>query len=176
MRGFFSLSFVALLLLLNVSSVSSQAKTDPLKLSISLTATTLNLHREIKVKVKVENKTDHTVDLKNHRDVIFKLTKHDKEIGNCHRSECLASTFPLKTNKIIKSGESFDFEADLTSLHWYDEISSAYDFREPENMAEVIQSGSYHLFMSLYLPAENSAKGNSRLVEIKSNKILVKFE
>ena len=126
------------------------------------------------MRAKIENKSVLPVSKDELSSLIVTLTKYGKAAEDCRRGDCFSSSYQLKNLNKLKNGESLELEINLANLYWKDIISSLYNFNEPKNMPEVIRPGSYYLSMSLSSPAANSTKQNPRVMEIKSNKILVR--
>ena len=116
----------------------------------------------------MENKTGRTIVKGELLPLSVTLTKLGKHAEDCRRDDCFIATYPLKGLNAIKDGEAFEFKIDLAGLYWNDEVSNSYNFNEPENMPEVIHAGTYNLSVSLDLPSD--------LVEVKSNRLLVKVQ
>src|SRR5947209_5676428 len=133
----------ALFLFIVPLSALSQPRADAFNLSISVEQTTLHPPQNTKVKAKIENNSGRAVNLSDLRSVFFNLTRHSKNVEECRWGDCFLAGFPVNGNHKLMNGESFEFTVDLSDLYWKDMISSQYDFREPKNMSEVIQSGYY---------------------------------
>lgn len=143
-------------------------------LSIYVDETVFSLHSKPEVLARLENRSGKSANLKKLSAISFNLSKYGKDKTDYRSGELFVSYFPLPDRR-IKDGETVEFKVDLTMLTWQDSISSASDFRNTKNMAEVVNPGDYYLFMGLELRAENRTKESPRFINIKSNEVLVRW-
>lgn len=149
-------------------------RADAFGLSIYMNDTVFSSSDGAKVMARIENKTGHSVNLRDLRSVGFNLSKRGKNAKNIRSAELFIAVSSLR-DKLIDNYESCEFEVDLTKLKWSDGISSAFDFEGHRKMPEVVPAGDYYLFIDISLPAKNSTKEDPRMTSIRSNEIPVKW-
>jgi len=172
--GFFAFVAATLILLLCPPSGYSQINPDALHVSISLAETTLSPERKIKVSVRIENKTGKTI-VTGDAQTRFMLSKYGKDSAKCRWDECFSSAAP--PSKVIKNGETVEFEVDLAKLYWNNSISSQYDFRQPPNMFKAVIPGDYSLYMGIGFDDRKTRPDYPpRVIWVTSNEIKVTVE
>lgn len=126
------------------------------------------------VKVKITNRTNETLNLKDYRGVHFNFNK-----TNAVSAEQSALGFYGIDQRVIKSGESFEFEADLKMLSWLEPSNSSSYFPDNENRRsyQPILSGIYTVFASIIHCEEIPPDVNASRIEVRncqSNRLAVK--
>jgi hypothetical protein len=107
--------------------------------------------KEIPVRVEITNKAEESLKTEGLGVVQFRFSKCLTP-GNCHSSQdsyIASSRIPAK---LLREGQSFEFEVNLAELHWMDPISSYIDTNFPKNFASAIPSENIYFQASVSLP------------------------
>lgn len=170
----FLLSILFICLFAAVSSTPINAQDKPFNVSISVKDQTLSPGGEWLVKVKITNLSTAAMLTKN-CGLIFRFKKVSPEI----KSANALGDYALE-DRLIKPGETFEFEADLKNLRWVDPAKSSVFVLERKDQAayKPALSGNYSLTATLNMNEEagtdKGAVRRMRVVSVTSNALAVK--
>lgn len=160
-------------LIVIVFSLSAAAQEKDFEISVSLKNTTFfTAGKEIPAAVKLTNKAArdlNTEDLA--AGMLFKLSKCSAK-EKCAGSKQIYFGGLALEPKILKPGESFEFDVNLADLNWNDANAPLLDFTYVKTMV-TIPAGEYNLFAEINIFNGSGKKKPSRT--IYSNEIKVKL-
>ena len=172
MKRMFRLLFAVILVGVFAWTVRPQ-EVSRLNVSIKVDSPTFQRAQPAVVHAKINWGAVDDAQAKTLRAVSVLLTKPGTKENFCTRGDCLGATFSLPKQLAPKDGDIIEFDIPLDELHWYDTISSDYDFSQRKNMFEAIPAGVYYLTVSTYFEANYSTKQDPRAIKVPSNRISV---
>jgi hypothetical protein len=142
-------------------------------LSISVENERFSRSRRPELSALIENRSTESINVGG---VIFKLSRHGKEIEARHTGQVFSSSFRPKNCSSLAPGDACRFNVRLDELYWEDLFSNPTNFEMPKNLFDTITAGRYYLFMELSFPGQNSIATDPRTKTLQSNDLAVTVE
>lgn len=111
------------------------------------------------LKIKIINKSEKTLNTKTLLPLRFYFSKCPQTESCNTREDNLMASAKLK-EKMLGKGESFEFQINLADLHWFDPMSSVWDFSEPKNI-QIVPASNKHFFVDAAVIKQYVEQGSS---------------
>jgi hypothetical protein len=166
------IKFLFLAFIFNFLSVTAFPQERNVEIQISLKSETIvTKSKNVLVKIKVINKSEQILNTEELGKIFLYFSKCHKDEMCYRQGDLLFAGVEIKPKK-LKQNKSVEFESNLSSLTWQDNISS---FRFQKNNFKMISAENIYFYAAI--PRKNVLPDGSRLPEdFQSNQIIVRFD